>query len=98
MAPFLAKVKIFNFWPKTYHPPHPPTGMDWLCPGYSEVLAKQLTKYHGMLNATITIHDVVSVVQTGDLHIAVYDLANEILYVANARADYETGPAKAYDR
>lgn len=73
-------------------------GMDWLCPGYSEVLAKQLTKYHGMLNATITIHDVVSVVQTGDLHIAVYDLANEILYVANARADYETGPAKAYDR
>ena len=72
--------------------------MDWLCPGYSKVLAKQLGSYHGNITAANTIHFVVPIVQTGDLHIAVYDLPNEVLYVANARADTETGPDMAYDR
>ena len=40
----------------------------------------------------------VSIVQTGDLHIAVYDLPNEILFVSNAGADSESGPLHAYDR
>ena len=35
---------------------------------------------------------------TGDLHVAVYDLTHQHMYVANARGDGETGPAKAYDR
>ena len=69
-----------------------------MCPGYSSVLAKQLTALHGNLTAENTIRDVVPIVQTGDLHIAVYDLPNQVLYVANAKADYETGPAMAYDR
>ena len=73
-------------------------GMDWLCPGYNQVLAKQLTALHGNLTAENTIRNVVSIVQTGDLHIAIYDLPNEVLYVANAKADYETGPPMAYDR
>ncbi len=72
--------------------------MDWLCPGYSEVLAKQLTTYHGNVTPENTIRNVVSIVQTGDLHIAVYDLSRDMLYVANAKADYETGPVYAYDR
>ena len=74
------------------------SGMDWLCPGYNSVLAKQLTTLHGNLTAENTIRDVVPIVQTGDLHIAVYDLPKEILYVANAKADDETGPPMAYDR
>ncbi len=73
-------------------------GMDWLCPGYSVVLARQLTAYHGNITAANTIQYVVPIVQTGDLHVAVYDLPNEVLYVANARADDETGPNMAYDR
>lgn len=73
-------------------------GMDWLCPGYSQVLAKQLTTYHGNVTAENTIHNIVSIVQTGDLHVAVYDLPNELLYVANAKADSESGPLHAYDR
>ena len=73
-------------------------GMDWLCPGYSEVLAKQLDLYHGNVTALNTIRDIVSIVQTGDLHVAVYDLSHELLYVANARGDSEQGPVYAYDR
>lgn len=72
--------------------------MDWLCPGYSEVLAKQLTFYHGNITATNTIRDIVSIVQTGDLHVAIYDLSRDLLYVANARGDHESGPLFAYDR
>ncbi len=72
--------------------------MDWLCPGYNVVLAKQLNAYHGNITAANTIQYVVPIVQTGDLHVAVYDLPNHVLYVANARADDETGPNMAYDR
>ena len=72
--------------------------MDWLCPGFNEALAKQLTALHGNITAENTIREVVPIVQTGDLHIAVYDLHNEILYTANAKADDETGPPMAYDR
>ena len=73
-------------------------GMDWLCPSYNEVLARQLMKYHGNITAQNTIRDVVSIVQTGDLHIAVYDFYEMKLYVANARGDSESGPTHAYDR
>lgn len=73
-------------------------GMDWLCPGYSEVLAKQLSHYHGNITALNTIRDIVSIVQTGDLHVAIYDMSRDLLYVANARADNESGPTSAYDR
>ncbi|XP_070541872.1 protein dcd1A-like [Ptychodera flava] len=73
-------------------------GMDWLDPGYSSVLGRQLQKYHGNITAENTIRDIVSIVQTGDLHIAVYDLTKNIMYVANARKDNAGGPKNAYDR
>lgn len=73
-------------------------GMDWLCPGYSSVLAAQLERFHGNLTAEVTIHDVLPIVQTGDLHVAVYDLTNNLMFVSYARADGETGPQYAYDR
>jgi len=73
-------------------------GMDWLCPGYSEVLHTQLAKYHGNITAYNTVHDITSIVQTGDLHIAVYDLNAMIVHIANARRDGAKGPTNAYDR
>ena len=73
-------------------------GMDWLCPAYSNVLARQIDHYHGNLTAYNTIHDIVSIVQTGDLHVAVYDLGTMTMFVATARGDGEEGPAMAYDR
>ena len=73
-------------------------GMDWLCPAYSSVLARQINHYHGNLTAYNTIHDIVSIVQTGDLHVAVYDLARMVMFVATARGEGEGGPPMAYDR
>ena len=73
-------------------------GEDWLCPPFSAVLAKQLQKYHGNLTADLVIHDILPIVQTGNLHIAVYDLVLDMMYVSNARGDQETGPVMAYDR
>jgi len=74
-------------------------GMDWLCPGYNSVLHQQLTAYYGQINAQNTIQNIVPIVQTGDLHIAIYDLTNNDMYVSFARADGDTvGAQYAYDR
>eukprot|EP00054_Salpingoeca_dolichothecata_P003339 m.26484 g.26484 ORF g.26484 m.26484 type:complete len:436 (-) comp13773_c0_seq2:137-1444(-) len=72
-------------------------GMDWLCPGYSEVLAAQLTKYRGDLTPQNAIN-VTAITQTGDLHIALYDLTEMVLYTANARRDGASGGEFAYQR
>lgn len=73
-------------------------GMDWLCPGFSEVLARQITKHHGNLSPDVIIRDVVSIEQSGSLHIAVYDLTNNQVFIANARGTGESGPLDAFDR
>jgi hypothetical protein len=73
-------------------------GMDWLCPGYSVVLQDQLKVTRGRLSPEVTVHEVLPIVQTGDLHIAIYDLSDMTMHVANARGSNETGPLNAYDR
>lgn len=73
-------------------------GMDWNCPAFNEVLGKQLTKHHGNITVENTIRDVVSIVQTGNLQVAVYDLTKNVAYLANAKASYESGPQYAYER
>ena len=73
-------------------------GMDWLCPGYSVVLHRQLKAYHGKLTPENTVKNVVPIVQTGDLHVVISDLTNMNMFVANARGSSETGPLKAFDR
>ncbi|CAK8694659.1 unnamed protein product [Clavelina lepadiformis] len=73
-------------------------GMDWLCPGYNVVLAQQLQKYHGKLTAEIAIRDVVSIIQSGSTHIAIYDLTHDLMYVSFSKSDSESGPKAAYDR
>lgn len=74
------------------------TGMDWNCPAFNEVLGRQLTKYHGNITVENTIRDVVSIVQTGNLQVALYDLTKNVAYLANAKASYESGPQYAYER
>ena len=73
-------------------------GMDWLCPGFSVILHDQLKSLHGQLTPENTISHVVPIVQTGNLHIAAYDLSDKIMYIANARGKGESGPEFAYDR
>ena len=73
-------------------------GMDWLCPGYSVVLHRQLKALHGQLTPEVTVKNVVPIVQTGDLHVVISDLTNMKMFVANARGRGESGPLNAYDR
>lgn len=72
--------------------------MDWNCPAFNEVLGKQLTKHHGNITVKNTIRDVVSIVQTGNLQVAVYDLTKNLAYLSNAKSSYESGPQYAYER
>lgn len=74
------------------------TGMDWDCPAYNSALHDRLMTYYGDINAENTIHGIVPVVQTGNLHIAVYDLTDSLMYVSVARRSNGTGPQYAYDR
>ena len=50
------------------------------CPVCScdQVLAKQLTHYYGNITAENTIQGIVPIVQTGDVHVAVYDLTEQV--------------------
>lgn len=75
-------------------------GMDWLCPGYTQVLGEQLQKYHGQLNEDVIVSNILPTVQTGNLHIALYDLKNSNMHVSFCRkstAD-ESEPHYAYER
>jgi hypothetical protein len=73
-------------------------GMDWLCPGFSGVLGKQLSKYHGNITAEITIRYITAITQTGDLHLVICDLTNSQMWVAFAAGAGVSGPKYAYDR
>lgn len=69
-------------------------------PGYDSVLATQLQKFHGSIDEVSTIHDILPTVQTGDLHIAFYDLTDQQFFVSfmrKADAD-ESEPHYAYER
>ena len=75
-------------------------GMDWNCPAYNEKLAEQLDYYHGHITEVNTVHDILPTVQTGDLHIVVYDLTAGHAHVSFMRKSYadESEPLYAYER
>jgi isopenicillin-N N-acyltransferase-like protein len=66
--------------------------------GYSIPMAAQLDKLHGALTPQNIISDIAGVVQTGDVHAAVYDLTDQQLYVSFMAHTNGTGPMMAYDR
>ena len=74
------------------------TGMDWQCPAYQYKLYQQLKANYGEITAESTIEKISSVSKTGDLQVAIYDLTENQLYVANARGSNEQGPLEAYQR
>lgn len=73
-------------------------GMDWLCPSYQQALHDQLLKNFGNISPEVTVEDITAIVATGDLHVAIYDLTDLQMFVANARASTESGPLEAYNR
>ncbi|CAF0778657.1 unnamed protein product [Adineta steineri] len=74
------------------------SGMDWLCPSRQYKLYKAITDQYGQITPELSIKNITSVVKTGDLHVGVYDLTDNIMYVANARGTNEQGPMEAYKR
>jgi len=79
----------------TWHPRFPDLvyhAMDWLCPGYSVPMAAQIKALHGALTPANIIADVLGRVQTGDVHAAVYDLTDQVIYVSYMAPINATGP------
>ncbi|CAF0846202.1 unnamed protein product [Adineta steineri] len=73
-------------------------GMDWLCPSRQYKLYKQILSQYGHITPESSIQNITSIAKTGDLHVALYDLTDMIMYVSNARGTNETGPLEAYQR
>jgi len=73
-------------------------GMDWDCPTFDELLAQQLVANYGNITAASSIWDITSVLQSGDLHLAFYDLTDMNIYVAFAAPHNVGGPTDAYAR
>lgn len=75
-------------------------GMDWDCPGYTQKLGEQLGKYRTVLEPSNIIGNILPSVQTGNLHIAVYDLTDSSMYVSFSRsaAADQSEPEFAYQR
>jgi hypothetical protein len=75
-------------------------GMDWLCPNYDLKLAEQLNKFHGTIDETVVIRDILPSVQTGDLHAVVYDLHDSTMHVSFCRKSTAdpSEPEFAYQR
>ncbi len=85
----------------TWHPRFPDMvwhAMDWLCPGYSIPMAAQIKNLYGELTPQNIISNIAGVVQTGDVHAAVYDLTDQQLFVSFMARVNGTGPEMAYDR
>jgi isopenicillin-N N-acyltransferase-like protein len=73
--------------------------MDWICPYYQHIMADQITAMHGRITPELSIANITAVVQTGSLHVAVYDLTDNLLFVANAQGKQDTtGSKDAYAR
>ena len=73
-------------------------GMSWNVPKYDKALHDMLKKHYGKITAEITIREILPTVGTGNLQTAIYDLTNNIAWIANARANAESGPRNAYER
>lgn len=73
-------------------------GMSWNVPKYDQRLHAQLKKHFGNINGEITVTEILPTVETGSLQAVVYDLTDMKIWVANAKADDETGPLEAYNR
>ncbi len=73
-------------------------GMSWDVPAYDGPLHDKLVEHYGHINAEATITDILPSVGTGNLQAVVYDLTAMKIWVANARADDESGPLQAYHR
>lgn len=70
-------------------------------PSSDPCMPSLLEKYYGSLNVQNTIQYIAPIFETGDMHVAVYDFANNYMYVSNASPVPASGPndvVPAYNR
>jgi len=72
--------------------------MNWDCLTFDVIMSKQLDVYYGNITAENLIHNILPIVQTGNLQVCIYDYTNMLMYVSNARASYESGKNNAFER
>lgn len=65
---------------------------------FYQALATQLMSIYGNITAENSIRYVTAIEQSGSLMTVYYDFYYDYVYIANARADNESGPLDAYDR
>jgi len=73
-------------------------GMDWICPGYNKVLSDLLMEYHGQITPELAIQKISAPEQSGDNHLAYYDLTNMKFWVSFAGGHQTGGASEAYNR
>jgi hypothetical protein len=73
-------------------------GMDWMCPSFNKVLSTELESYYGQLSPQVAIKYLTAVEQSGDNHLAYYDLSNLEMYVSFAAPHNVGGNPAAYAR
>jgi len=73
-------------------------GMDWICPPFNIMLHDMLRKHHGNITAENAIREIIPMTKTGNLHVWVSDVPNEIFYVAFARQEGNPGEQFGFDR
>lgn len=74
-------------------------GMDWICENDNRMLSHQLNAYYGNISVHNTIRNMLPYVQTGNLHIAIYDHSAMTMHLAFAADSTYSGPLmNAYQR
>jgi hypothetical protein len=61
-------------------------------------MSQNLTAYHGNITAYNMKHEVLPVVNTGNLHVMIADYATRELYVSTARGSTQAGDLNAFSR
>jgi len=87
LVPTHPRIKDIVYW-----------GMSWNVPAFDKPLHDMLVKHYGNLTPEITLREILPTVGTGNLQVAIYDLTRQMAWLANAKADGETGPLNAYER
>jgi len=85
---------------QTWHPRIPNVvywGMDWICPYFNTLLSELIEKNYGKITPAVAIN-ITAIEQSGDNHLAFYDLTNMQIYLAFAAPPNVGGSMNAYDR
>lgn len=75
-------------------------GMDWNCPNYHKVMARQIQAAYGVITPELAIKNITAILQSGNLFLSYYDLtpAHPTMFMSFAAPHGASGPMDAYAR